>query len=72
MKATLTDFGTGWFGLSLELSSPEIDELIERLEWLKRESGHFHFRSNFSGETGLGDIEVSCSGSIKHDHLRLE
>jgi hypothetical protein len=47
-------------------ASTEIDER------LRRESGHFHFRSNVSGETGLGDIEVSCSGSIEHDHLRLE
>lgn len=72
MRATLTDFDTGWFSLSLELSSREIEELIVRLEALKGGSGHFHFRSNFSGEGGLGDIEVSCSGNVEHDQLRLD
>jgi len=62
MKAHLTDFKTGWYGLSLELSSREIEQLIRGLEEIKAGSGHIHFRSSFTGKPGIGDIELSCSG----------
>ncbi len=72
MKAKLTDFKTGWHGLSLELSTNEIDQLIKALGSIKSGSGHFHFRSSFSGETGLGDIEFSCSGQSQCDDMVLD
>ncbi len=72
MKATLTDFKTGWFGLSLELSSREIDELTEALQQLKSTQGHFHYRSTFEGATGIGDVEFSCSGSEETNDLALD
>jgi len=72
MKAELSDFRTGWYGLSLELSALEIDEFIRALKSIKGSSGHFHFRSSFEGEPGVGDIEVSCSGQAQSGNLVLE
>lgn len=72
MKAHLTDFRTGWFGLSLELSLSEVEKLIGALEALKSGSDHFHFRSDFTGEPGIGDVEVSCCGQTEHPDLMLD
>ena len=72
MKAELSDFKTGWHGLSLELSINEIDQLIKALGSIKNGSGHFHFRSSFRGEAGLGDIEISCSGQSQCHDLVLD
>ena len=72
MKDELLDFKAGWHGLSLELSSNEVDQLIEALESIKSGSGHFHFRSSFSGEAGVGDIEISCSGRSQCRDLVLD
>ncbi|MEC7584989.1 MAG: hypothetical protein VYE77_11785 [Planctomycetota bacterium] len=72
MKSNLTDFKTGWFSLALELSTSEIDQLIGALEALKGGSDHFHFRSDFTGGPGLGDIEVSCCGHTQHMDLVLD
>jgi len=72
MKALLSDFKTGWFGLSLELSSREIDRLIRGLEELKDGTGQLHFSSLFDGEPGIGDVEVSCSGDSECGDLVLD
>ncbi len=72
MKAKLSDFKTGWQGLSQELSTREIDQLILALGSIRNGSGHFHFRSSFRGEAGIGDIEISCSGQSQCHDLELE
>lgn len=72
MKAQLTDFGTGWHGLSLELSVSEVEKLIDALEALRSGSDHIHFRSDFTGDPGIGDIEVSCCGQAEHKDLVLD
>jgi hypothetical protein len=73
MRADLEDFKTGWFGLSLGLSPSEIDEVIARLTHLKAHpNGHFHWRSDYSGEGGLGDIEVYVAAADTSPNLTLE
>lgn len=72
MKAHLENYNTGWFGLSLELSSKEIDHLITHLSKLKNNLDHFHFRSDFEGDGGIGDIEISCSGKEESRDLILD
>lgn len=72
MKAHLSDFKTGWYGLSLELSVSEIDNLVRALETLKGGGDHFHFRSDFTGDPGIGDVEVSCCGTTDHMALVLD
>jgi hypothetical protein len=57
MLAKLEDFKTGWFGLEVGLTDDDITALIERLTTLRKHKGHFHARSNFSGQGGIGDIE---------------
>ena len=72
MLARIEDFESGAASLSLELSSAEVDSLIEALKKLKAQpDSHFHFRSTFE-RTGIGDIEFSCSGQTEHDYLKLE
>ena len=58
MQSKLEDFTTGWYGLTLGIKSSEIDELIVTLQELKKKKTHFHFRSDFAGQGGLGDIEI--------------
>ena len=58
MKADIEDFKTGWYGITLGLNDAEIDQLINTLVALKKEKTHFHFRSEFKGEGGIGDIEL--------------
>ncbi len=72
MKAQLTDFNSGWSGLTLELSTSEIDQLIDALGLMKSGQGHFHFRSTFTGAPGMGDVEVRCSGQAHSDDLTLD
>ncbi len=71
MRAILNEFESGASGLSLELSTSEIDSLIEALLVLKRDpEWHFHYRSSFE-EPGIGDIEISNSGNEKYTYLEL-
>ena len=72
MKASLEDHGTGWFGLTLELAPSEIDHLIIALKKVKEENSHFHFRSDWSGEKGIGDIEIACGEEPPSGGLTLE
>lgn len=61
MNAFLKDFETGWFGLNLDLTTADIDEMIRLLNLLRQDKiGHFHLSDNESGNTGkLNQIEVS-------------
>ena len=72
MNADLEDFETGWFGLSVGLKEHEIDELIGALEDLKKYKTHFHFRSDFEGNGGIGDIEVYYEKEGVPNGLKLE
>ena len=59
MNIQFEDFQTGWVGVSIGLKATEIDQLIEALRSLKIDSGrHFHFRSNYEGQGGVGDVEI--------------
>ena len=72
MRAKLDSFESGASSLSLELSESEIDSLITALQKLRESPDwHFHYRSSFD-EAGVGDIELSCSGSSEHNYLKLE
>ncbi len=72
VQAKLEDFGTGWFGLTLGLSDHDITALIERLTALRDSRGHFHARSAFSGESGVGDIEFYWTEEDRSGALSIE
>ena len=72
MLAKLDNFESGAASLSLELSTAEVDLLIDALKKLKSQpDSHFHFRSTFE-QPGVGDIEFSCSGDTEYDYLKLD
>jgi hypothetical protein len=73
MRADLEDFKTGWFGLMLGLSPSEIDEVIARLTYLKAHPDeHFHWRSNYTAESGVADIGVYVAGADTSPNLVLD
>lgn len=72
MFAHLEDFKTGWYGLSLGLAEDELDNLIAALETLKRTKSHFHFRSDFDGAGGIGDIEIYFRSGSEAGTLYLD
>ncbi len=39
---------------------------------IQKSGGHFHYRSKFEGATGIGDIEIGCSGAVECDSLVLD
>ena len=57
MQAKLNNFETGWFGLELGLTDSDITALIGKLQTMRESKGHFHARSAFTGQGGIGDIE---------------
>ncbi len=68
MKSEIEDFKTGWFGISLGLNNNEIENLIAKLRELKENKDHFHYRSDFIGKEGIGDIEFYYTEEdIKND-----
>jgi hypothetical protein len=72
MHAELDNFGTGWYGVMLGLKEDEIDHLIAALNELKREKTHFHFRSEFKGDGGIGDVEIYYLRDEQLDNMELE
>jgi len=72
MKAELSHFESGWKGLSLGIKEAEIDSLISCLENLRDSREHFHCRSDFSGEPGVGDIEVYLLNENESGNLEIE
>ena len=72
MDAKLNNFQTGWFGLELGLTDADIEALIEKLEALRKNKAHFHARSAFQGQGGLGDIEFYWTESSAADGLSFE
>jgi len=58
MKVDLQDVGKGWFEVGIGVTSADIQALIAGLEALRQRRDHFHIRSDFSGDPGVGDIEI--------------
>lgn len=72
MQADLEDFKTGWYGLTLGVKHDDIDQLIAALQHLKTSKNHFHFRSDFQGNGGIGDIEFYYQTDDNNDNLVIE
>lgn len=72
MQADLDDFKTGWYGVLLGLKEEEIDHLVEALQDLKRYKTHFHFRGDFKGDGGIGDIELYYQTDNQPSNMELE
>lgn len=72
MKGKIDDFGTGWFGLQLGIKESEIDDLIRALEALRESRSHFHLRSSFEEESGIGDIEIHWMDESEKGNLILD
>jgi hypothetical protein len=72
MKVEIEDFKTGWYGINLGLKTSQIDDLIKGLESLKKTKSHFHYRSDFSGEGGVGDIEFYWADDNEKDNMKLD
>jgi len=73
MKIQIEDFETGWFGISMGIKKSEIDILIEGLKNLKRnEAQHFHVRSNYEGDGGVGDIELFIEDENTQDNSVID
>ncbi len=72
MQAELEDFKTGRYGLSLGIKSDEIDKLISALQKLKVKKDHFHFRGEFNGGGGIGDIEFYFQSKDQKSNLEIE
>jgi len=72
MHAELSDWKNGWFGLELAASPREIEELISQLqELLADHDQHFHLKSEYKAESGLGDIEISVKDPSLPDNIFL-
>lgn len=73
MISDLEDFKTGWFGVSFGLKLIEIDALIEALNSMKADPDyHFHFRSGWEGEGGIGDVEIYLADDTEKDDLQID
>jgi len=73
MKAEIEDFQTGWYGLSLGINKNDVDNLIERLIYIKNNSNeHFHISSNYDGEGGVGDIEFYILDENEEDNMIIQ
>lgn len=71
MNAHLDKFESGSVGVSLELRTEEIGQLIERLEQLRSSKiGHFHIRCDeFGSGSVLADIEFSVFEGAGDSHV---
>ena len=75
MKISHEDFQTGWHGVSMSLSTDEINGLIELLSELNQGSlEHFHIRSLFpeNEQSGIADIEISMKGENELDNATIK
>ncbi|MGE0267389.1 MAG: hypothetical protein AB7S78_02885 [Candidatus Omnitrophota bacterium] len=76
MNINIENFNTGWFGLFIGLKEKDIDKLISNLNWLKENKGnktknHFHFRSNYDGKSGVGDVEFYLEDDTVSDNMKF-
>jgi len=72
MHADIEDWNNGWYGLRLSLRSSEIPRLVKLLQDLQQDpEQHFHISSDYAGESGVGDIEISVAGESEPDNMWL-
>ena len=72
MRAEIENWNNGWFGVSLGLSSKEIDRLIALLTKIRNDPDqHFHISSDYAAAGGLGDIEIYVQSSDEPSNMRL-
>ena len=72
MNVNLEDFKTGWYGVTIGLNTQEIDRLIDALTAIKKDKSHFHLRSEFDGDGGVGDIEIYWEENDISSNMTLE
>ena len=74
MNTKLEKFDSGWVGVSLALSSEEVEVLIQRLRELKSgEINHFHLRNkDFTLTEGIADIEITTMGKEELDNMTID
>jgi len=58
MNVDIKDIGKGWSDIGIGVTSSDIEALITGLKALEQRRDHFHIRSDFSEEPGIGDIEI--------------
>lgn len=76
MNINIENFKTGWFGLFVGLKEKDIDQLILNLNWLKenkkvKTKNHFHIRSNYEGNGGIGDVEFYLEDDTVSDNMKF-
>ena len=72
MHAELENWNNGWFGVRLAMRPREIRHLIGLLNKLLDDPDqHFHMTSNYAGESGLGDIELSVASDENLDNMKI-
>ncbi len=72
MHVTIENFKTGWYGISIGIKEAEIDRLIDGLRGLKKNKDeHFHARSDYDGDGGVGDIEFYVELENTKDNMEL-
>ena len=70
MIAEIEQWKDNWQGISLGLSTDEIEKLISLLNKLKDDNEqHFHLSSNWEGEPGIGDIEIYVKDNKQKDNM---
>jgi len=72
MEVKIEDFKTGWYGITVGLKDDQIDKIINALKLLKKSKDHFHFRSNYVGEGGVGDIEFFWMENSSRDNMEID
>jgi hypothetical protein len=73
MHASLEDWRNGWFGVRLSASPGEIERLISLLQGLLEDpEQHFHIGSDFKGDGGIGDIELSVKDPAETNNVFLK
>ena len=72
MHGEIKNWNNGWYGISLGLSISEIDRMIALLTKLRSDpEQHFHISSDYSGDGGLGDIEIYVAEAGSQSNLQL-
>ena len=72
MKGDIDTFPSGWIGLSIGIKNSEIDRLIESIQELRTSRSHFHLRSEFKEDSGIGDIEIYILEDSESDNLVID
>ena len=74
MNVKLEKFDSGWIGISLALTTEDIDSLLQRLNLLKLgELTHFHIRNDdFSRKEGVADIELTTIGEGESNNMVID